>query len=151
MLAVLSLLYCDCCGVLLWYQVTKEMEVTRALDLARAEFGSSPFVAVNCAGIGYAKRTISRYRAVACVRCVGFHGVDLLCVLGSRNGEYHIGEFSYAVRLLCYVIQKGAAVCSGDVQGHAVRFIQVTLAAHVVQKLHVQECSLRGVCFLSVH
>lgn len=42
-------------------QVMCEPDVTRALDLARAEFGSSPFVAVNCAGIGYAKRTISRY------------------------------------------------------------------------------------------
>ncbi|CAB1120757.1 unnamed protein product [Ectocarpus sp. CCAP 1310/34] len=41
-------------------QVTSETDVTRALDLARAEFGSTPFVAVNCAGIGYAKRTISR-------------------------------------------------------------------------------------------
>lgn len=41
-------------------QVLSEPDVTRALDLARAEFGSSPFVAVNCAGIGYAKRTISR-------------------------------------------------------------------------------------------
>ncbi|CAM9282848.1 unnamed protein product [Ectocarpus fasciculatus] len=39
--------------------VTSETDVTRALDLARAEFGSTPFVAVNCAGIGYAKRTIS--------------------------------------------------------------------------------------------
>ncbi|CAM9134373.1 unnamed protein product [Pylaiella littoralis] len=36
-----------------------EPDVTRALDLARAEFGSSPFVTVNCAGIGFAKRTIS--------------------------------------------------------------------------------------------
>lgn len=42
-------------------KVTDEMEVTRALDLARVEFGSCPSVAVNCAGIGYAKRTISRY------------------------------------------------------------------------------------------
>ncbi|CAM9111103.1 unnamed protein product [Hapterophycus canaliculatus] len=39
--------------------VTSETDVTRALDLARAEFGSCPAVAVNCAGIGYAKRTIS--------------------------------------------------------------------------------------------
>eukprot|EP00903_Cladosiphon_okamuranus_P013493 g12568.t1 len=39
--------------------VTNEADVTRALDLARAEFGASPFVAVNCAGVGYAKRTIS--------------------------------------------------------------------------------------------
>lgn len=42
-------------------QVTSEDDVTRALDLARVEFGSCPFVAVNCAGIGYAKRTISRF------------------------------------------------------------------------------------------
>lgn len=42
-------------------QVMNEADVTRALDLARAEFGSCPFVAVNCAGIGYAKRTISRW------------------------------------------------------------------------------------------
>jgi len=45
-------------------QVTNEADVTRALDLARAEFGSSPYVAVNCAGIGYAKRTISRLARV---------------------------------------------------------------------------------------
>ena len=42
-------------------QVMSEADVTRALDLARAEFGSCPFVAVNCAGVGYAKRTISRW------------------------------------------------------------------------------------------
>lgn len=42
-------------------QVMNEADVTRALDLARVEFGSCPFVAVNCAGIGYAKRTISRW------------------------------------------------------------------------------------------
>ncbi|CAM9860211.1 unnamed protein product [Ascophyllum nodosum] len=39
--------------------VTKEVDVKGALDLARVEFGSCPFVAVNCAGIGFAKRTIS--------------------------------------------------------------------------------------------
>lgn len=41
--------------------MTNELEVTAALELARAEFGSNPFVAVNCAGVGYAKRTISRW------------------------------------------------------------------------------------------
>lgn len=40
--------------------MTNEVDVNGALELARAEFGSNPFVAVNCAGIGYAKRTISR-------------------------------------------------------------------------------------------
>lgn len=41
-------------------QVTKEDDVVSALDHARVEFGSCPDVAVSCAGIGYAKRTISR-------------------------------------------------------------------------------------------
>lgn len=57
-------------------QVTDEMEVTRALDLARVEFGSCPSVAVNCAGIGYAKRTISR--------CVPYNRRMILCLVTAR-------------------------------------------------------------------
>ncbi|CAM9884242.1 unnamed protein product [Choristocarpus tenellus] len=40
--------------------VTNEMEVNVALDIAREEFGPDPCVVVNCAGIGYAKRTLNR-------------------------------------------------------------------------------------------
>lgn len=39
--------------------ITKEDEVNKALDMAKASFGDEVSVAVNCAGVGYARRTLS--------------------------------------------------------------------------------------------
>lgn len=40
--------------------VTTEADVTHALDVAEKTFGKSVNVAVNCAGVGLAKRTLSK-------------------------------------------------------------------------------------------
>lgn len=45
-----------------WYtmQVTNEDDVTAALDLAESAFGEPVNTAVNCAGIAYAIKTLSK-------------------------------------------------------------------------------------------
>jgi NAD(P)-dependent dehydrogenase (short-subunit alcohol dehydrogenase family) len=43
-------------------QVTSEAQVKAALDLAQQQFGDEVSVAVSCAGLGYARRTLSSKR-----------------------------------------------------------------------------------------
>ncbi len=40
--------------------MTSESDILNALSVAKEKFGSSVNVAVNCAGVGIAKRTLSR-------------------------------------------------------------------------------------------
>ncbi|CAM9304218.1 unnamed protein product [Laminaria digitata] len=129
--------------------VTDEMEVTRALDLARVEFGSCPSVAVNCAGIGYAKRTISSkgdphdldgFSRVLKVNAVGTFNVLRLAAMsrmvqneadeGGQRGVIintaSIAAYEGQVGQAAYAASKGAIVamtlpCARDLAASGVR------------------------------
>ncbi|CAM9294976.1 unnamed protein product [Discosporangium mesarthrocarpum] len=107
--------------------VTNEMEVNLALDMARDEFGLDPSVAINCAGVGLAKSTINKkgavhdldsFARVLTVNCVGSFNVLRLAAQRMINAQPdedgQRGVIVNTASVAAYDGQKGQAAYSAS-------------------------------------